>query len=498
MSGTSFHAFNPYLGGYSAYKATFNGTLSSKCTIGGGPTPAGTWTSTGTQAGLFDAYPLDVAPTEKLILSGKVTEGQPGQPPKPVAKVGVAATGASGSGHTTTAADGTYTLHLPKGVYDVSVAHASSLKFEPATYTVNLHASRGGVDFTGTLSCAASLSGALRYATGQTVIDYRVSDLSTRCGPADVSLRLGAQVEGAARQLSTSTASEAGSFVIDHRLCRQFTVIVGRPGDSNHEAEVRLGEDDTDGTVIYASGDVTGPDGETLRTGDPLCGGENGAGYTFGTDVSSTQQPRLPQDFKKVAESLERTLKLHVGSDGALWFDIGGFSLRADRGDEKLCGDCTVAGGPTVTPGVLDVPAAHIKVIGVIAGRRLVLGLGNGRTVSLKTPNGAPSELSEGTPVAGEQRLTQSPVDQGEFAGFVDLIPTRTVVLGRAALNGAVLYAFGSADFEGGLAGDSQIARSSGAVIAQGDITVQGPVDLETDDLIAFLTRGTVSLLGTR
>jgi hypothetical protein len=135
-------------------------------------------------------------------------------------------------------------------------------------------------------------------------------------------------------------------------------------------SNLRVGSFGTDGTVIYANGDVTGPDGETLRTGDPLCTGENGAGYTF-SDGSAfgapppTQKPRYDGYFGDVDKNLEQDLKLHVGSDGALWFGIGTFGSSVEHGNCVPGSQmCNIGAGEPLTGGVIDVPAAHINVTG--------------------------------------------------------------------------------------------------------------------------------------
>ncbi len=56
VSGDSFHASNPYNASYGGYSATFEGTLSSDCTIGQA-TPDGTWKSNHGSTGIFLADP---------------------------------------------------------------------------------------------------------------------------------------------------------------------------------------------------------------------------------------------------------------------------------------------------------------------------------------------------------------------------------------------------------------------------------------------------------
>jgi hypothetical protein len=277
--------------------------------------------------------------------------------------------------------------------------------------------------------------------------------------------------------------------VLSQRFCTQFrlSATAPDPGKPPTTVSLRVGHFGTDGTVIYAKGDVTGPEGETLSTGDPLCTGENGARYPI-TDESNS--------VYVLDTSLEHDLKLHVGSDGALWFGIGTFGPAS----------------PPLTGGVIDVPAAHINVIGAIAARRLVLGLGNGQTVTLQPPETAPADLypaDEANPVAGKgdpnnlEKITKNPERGGPFTGFVAIIPTREVIAGATQFNRAFFGANGSVDFQGGIPGFGLgdplggLRPSNGAVIARGNITVSGPIDLETDNVVAFVSLGTVSLLGT-
>ena len=55
---------------------------------------------------------------------------------------------------------------------------------------------------------------------------------------------------------------------------------------------------------------------------------------------------------------------------------------------------CNVGTGKPITGGVIDVPAAHIRVGGAVTARRLVLGLGHRRTVTLRPPETPPPPTS--------------------------------------------------------------------------------------------------------
>lgn len=336
--------------------------------------------------------------------------------------------------------------------------------------------------------CAAhaTVDGAVRYVTGATRVRYGVRGIPRGCGP--VTIDVGGRVVG--------HGSGSGEARIPKRTCKALITVHFKHGT----IAKALGEG-SDGKVIFARGDATGPDGERLRTGDDLCAAEHGARYTFADphleQAPITQLPRYPGYFSAIARSLERDLKLRVGKDGALWFGIGTFASEVTHADPCSAeGPCNFGAGTPITGGVLDVPAIHTRVIGAITARRLVLGVGHGQTVTLRPPEPAPAvffppgrNFYEGRP--NLTTITSEQIHRDfDCTGFVVINPTRETVLGAAKFGNCFVSANGQIDLHRNLTG-------VGALLARGNIIVRGRTDLTTDSLLALTTPGTISLLGT-
>ena len=299
--------------------------------------------------------------------------------------------------------------------------------------------------------------------------------------------------------LPSTPSSRSGSAVITGRTCALTLDLRGK-----HGAVAQSLGSGSDGNVIYARGDVTGPDGETLHTGDLLCTGERGAGYTFPAEALEsagvappTQSPRYDGYFGAVMRTLEKDLKLNVGPTGALWFGIGTFGSEISNPFTPGANGTVIkhaGAGEPVTGGVIDVPAADIHVVGAVSARRLVLGLGHGNAVTLTPPERAPAAFFPPgeNPNAGRldlQTVTRNPLPELPLTGFAAFVSTRVTVTGASTFNRGVLGANGSVDLQGGITG-------TGAIIARGDITVRGKIDLTTDGISTFVSLGTVFLLG--
>jgi hypothetical protein len=322
--------------------------------------------------------------------------------------------------------------------------------------------------------CAPHTVGSLGYKTGETVIRYTVSGISRKCGPVGLSVA-GKHLA----TLGTSPSRQSGHAVIRGRHCEVNLQIQVRPGASN----TVIGKG-SDGRVFYAHGDVTGPDGERLGTGDELCTGENGAA------------------FKSIDADVEGQFKLHVGPGGALWaFPPGAFE----------------------NVGIIDVHDTHVRLQGGIEARHVVIGLGHGLTVTLTPPVTAPTIGGFGPGEIPFERLARSiesfdpfsfgssPFKEAEtLQGWIYLISPPNFVFDRAVdctfkllpptqkYIGIPRFPFvgasGRVEFRGGLKGQGEIA-------ALGDITAQGRVDFrgehELSVGIAFRSLGAIKLLGT-
>jgi hypothetical protein len=137
-----------------------------------------------------------------------------------------------------------------------------------------------------------------------------------------------------------------------------------------------------------------------------------------------------------------------------------------------------------------------------------VLGLGDGQTVTLQPPETAPAAFypaDDTDPEAGSpnlQTIAINPLERLPLTGYGAIIPTREIVTGATYLNRGVIGANGSIDFQGGFLGDGDLHPdvldpSVGEVVARGNITVSGPIYFRAEDLVAFLSLGSISLLGT-
>jgi hypothetical protein len=339
--------------------------------------------------------------------------------------------------------------------------------------------------------CAPQLAGSLAYRTGQTVIRYEVKDVSSACR------NLALTAPGGIVKTLPSRAS-SGELVLGKRLCGPIELHLG---DSGGFASLATLGEGSDGNVLYAHGDVTGPEGEQLRTGDELCTGEGGATFSWPSSAGlgappPSVLPRYGMYFAGLSpRGLERALKLRVGPTGALWFGIGTFGSEIAHPNGCSTQYCNAAAGEPVTGGLIDVPAAHVFVYGAIDAPRLVLGLGQGRSVTLKPPEPAlPGWFSPGR-IPFDDRPNLQTVKQNPWpklaplTGFAVCTAAREVFEAPLLVNGA-LGGAGRLDFRSGLSG-------KGAVAARGDITVRGTIALGADFVATLVSLGTIRLLGT-
>ena len=88
---------------------------------------------------------------------------------------------------------------------------------------------------------------------------------------------------------------------------------------------------------------------------------------------------------------------------------------------------------------MLDVPAAHIKVVGAIAARALVLGLGGGQRVTLQPPETAPEVYYPPgeNPVYARltlQQIARPTLEELPLIGFAAALSTRFTVEGPTTM----------------------------------------------------------------
>jgi len=341
-------------------------------------------------------------------------------------------------------------------------------------------------------SCSPKIDGRLRYRTGQTLIDYMVTDLSHRCVDPTVSTS-----SGAVRALSSGRPRQSGTLVLRGRDCGPLRVSVG-DRSSGFSDSVDLGQG-SDGNIVLAHGNVSGPDGETLRTGDSLCTGERGAGDAVpspsASDATASQLPPLEASiFPADVHGLERALHLHVGSNAALWFGFGKYS--PDGG--CVAGvPCEIGAGTAVTGSLIDVPAAHISIAGAITAQHVTLALGNGHTVTISPPESSPATVFPGgqDPIRAANLLEVRVIDERTLEsltvdGLVETLAS-VVVKGPFSSKNGLIGVDGDIEFQNG-------ANGFGSVFAEGNITVRGTISFHTPLLYALASRtGNVNLFGT-
>ena len=147
--------------------------------------------------------------------------------------------------------------------------------------------------------------------------------------------------------------------MLHRRECGPFKITL-RTSESSQT--LSIGQDSI-GTVFFAEGAVDGPEGERLRTADPICEGEKGAAV-----------PNL-------YTNLDSELRLHVGERGVLWVDL------APNANPFL----SHAAYPTQPDqhGFAEIydPGTNLRVQGDLTAPQLVLALASGRTVSQKPPD---------------------------------------------------------------------------------------------------------------
>lgn len=334
-------------------------------------------------------------------------------------------------------------------------------------------------------ACPATVAASLDYKTGKTLVHYRVDHITRGCK----TLELTANRHHIAT-ISDASRSSSGVGTLDTRECT-VKLELSSPTAS---AGVTLGDGD-DGKVFWTSGDPKGPDGETLRKGDPLCAGEHGAGYRY-TPIPGSPGPSATPIyagyFADVESGLEQHLQLHVDDGSAIWFLIGSFGAGIGHGDCPPT--CNYGEGTPIEAGGIVVPSAHINLLGTVTARSVTLGLGNGRTASITPPQPAPSEFFPGgqNPVIGKPNLevvAAPTLNSLPCTGFVELPATRATINGKVTLTRCAIGANGQVTIDGDVDG-------TGAIAALGNITIRGPIDVETDLLETLTSPGDISLLG--
>ncbi len=131
------------------------------------------------------------------------------------------------------------------------------------------------------------------WKTDETVVDYSVFDIKPKCGPVTVT------IGGDRTTLNSSSPTASGVEDLPGRFCQ--TTAYARQRDA-----------DTGGTIgqapigdVLFERDLTGPDGEGLKGGDPLCFEETH------NSVEASQ-----------ASLAVKTLGLHVGGSGVAYLSL--------------------------------------------------------------------------------------------------------------------------------------------------------------------------------
>lgn len=318
----------------------------------------------------------------------------------------------------------------------------------------------------GPVTCShITLRAPLRYRTGETVIDYRITGVTLDCGPVDLA------VDGrVAKTLPDDPSTQSGQLVVKKRICNPTVVAIqGDKTSENDEGQP------ADGKVLIAN-DVTGPEGEQLRAGDDLCAGENGA----------------VMDYGEGASLIARSLKLRVAADGAL----AASTVDLPAGTVAGPGGSVQPADTMLTQDFVDDPAAGIYVSGAMLAARLDLVVGlHGEMESAALPHTeyqSPAALADYLEtIHGVQPLPTCSSDGITIFGFVET--SAADVSCDVLLNGAILAGTGaSLDIKGGLL-PGKSGTSIGSVIAGGALTIGSPTAMQPDGLSSY-DGGTVSI----
>lgn len=328
---------------------------------------------------------------------------------------------------------------------------------EPHTLGVEGEGEKGGCnggvlgDWAGTLTItytpAPSECSGLRIGAGirtwktdETIVDYSVSNIKAKCGPVTVT------IGGDRTTLSSSSATASGVDKLPGRFCQTTAYASQRSADTGGPiGQVAIGE------VLFAR-DLTGPDGEHLKAGDPLCFEETHR------DVQATR-----------GSAAISTLGINVGTEGVAYLSL------------------TNSGHPTQ---VLYVPADHVDFSG-IALQATTIDLTIGTTQVSITPPQTQSNVPDTnlwTPIPGLQSngttepctssgsgTSPTVISGNEWNATAD---SETVFTCPADFSSGSLVATASVTFEDGLSGEE------GGVWAT-SITVHGVVDLSDSSVLS-------------
>jgi hypothetical protein len=297
----------------------------------------------------------------------------------------------------------------------------------------------------GSLKVNASV---LRYETDRTVVGYNIVGIGRRCGPVALIV-----ADRRVRTFPATRPSQSGEITVKGRFCDPS--IQARQRGARASASPGLPQE---GTLLYAH-DLSGYDGEALKTGDKLCQREN----LDGTPLV-------------IAHALAG-LRLRPGRDGVAVVHLSGFDGTALAVD--------------------DAPA-HIRIEGSIEAKHLRLAIGGGHYAAIALPRVGPAQtnvyngLDPRTgavaliplKVRNPIRLTNYTLMDGTggvFDGTVTFAPALLPV-GPGEVPYTVLVSPGSVTFRHGLKGTgSVIAEVRGSSpSAAGDITIDGPTDFVT------------------
>jgi hypothetical protein len=328
---------------------------------------------------------------------------------------------------------------------------------EPHTLGVEGEGEKGGCnggalgDWAGTLTItytpAPSQCSGLRIGAGirtwktdETVVDYSVFNIKAKCGPVTVT------IGGDRTTLSSSSATASGVDNLPGRFCQTTAYASQRNADTGGPiGQAAIGE------VLFAQ-DLAGPDGEQLKTGDPLCYEETHR------DVEATQ-----------GSAAISTLGLKVGTDGIAYLSL------------------TNSGHPTQ---VLFVPAAHVDFSGTsLQAATIDVTIGTAQVsitppqtqsdvpgTDLATP--IPGLQSDGTtePCTSNSPSTSSFVISGDETNAT--AGSETVFTCPVDLTSGSFVTVAGVTFEDGLNGEE------GGVWAP-SITVHGAVDLSDASVLS-------------
>ncbi len=283
-------------------------------------------------------------------------------------------------------------------------------------------------------------AGIRTWKTDETVVDYSVSNIKAKCGPVTVT------IGGDRKTLSSSSPTASGVDDLPGRFCQTTAYASQRNADTGGPiGQAAIGD------VLFAR-DLTGPDGEQLKAGDPLCFEETHRG------VEASQ-----------GSAAISTLGLKVGTDGVAYLSL------------------TNSGHPTQ---VLFAPAARVDFSGTsLQATTIDLTIGAAQ-VSITPPqvqSDIPaSDLS--TPIPGLQSDgTTQPCTSNSSSNSPFVISgneanatagSETVFTCPVDLSSGSLVAAASVTFEDGLNGEE------GGVWAS-SITVHGAVDLSDASVLS-------------